>query len=240
MIKNILAIDTSTPRTFVAFYTDSGTLVERSSSGTTSHSEELAELVQQAIGGGAAAGLRALVIGSGPGSFTGLRIGYSFLKGVSFALQIPLCSVCSLEGMAREAPANAALIACASDARRGELFTAFFRRNNEGRLVREPVAAILGYPEAQEKLKRMQADYLVPAPQVAVVCDSDQTAGHFEAVHGWTIQRTAALAAQLAGIYCEQQPNPQPYDLAALACQEPTYVRPVAARTITERMRSSR
>ena len=60
-----------------------------------------------------------LVVGCGPGSFTGLRIGIATARGLALALGRPCMGVSTLEALAAGAPGALALV----DARRGELFT---------------------------------------------------------------------------------------------------------------------
>ena len=60
-----------------------------------------------------------IVVGCGPGSFTGLRIGIATARGLALALERPCEGVSTLEALAAGAPEAVALV----DARRGELFT---------------------------------------------------------------------------------------------------------------------
>jgi tRNA threonylcarbamoyladenosine biosynthesis protein TsaB len=66
-----------------------------------------------------AADIGELVVGCGPGSFTGLRIGIATARGLALALGRPCAGVSTLEALAAGAPGALALV----DARRGELFT---------------------------------------------------------------------------------------------------------------------
>lgn len=59
-----------------------------------------------------------IVVGCGPGSFTGLRVGIATARGLALALDLPCEGVSTLEALAAGAPAGVALV----DARRGELF----------------------------------------------------------------------------------------------------------------------
>lgn len=75
--------------------------------------------------------LDAIAVSSGPGSYTGLRIGVSVAKGLSFALDKPLISVETLEAMAdgyiaQFNPDEDTLLCPMIDARRMEVFTAIF------------------------------------------------------------------------------------------------------------------
>ena len=66
----------------------------------------------------AAADVGQIVVGCGPGSFTGLRIGIASARGLALALGVPCAGVSTLAALASGAPGAVALI----DARRGELF----------------------------------------------------------------------------------------------------------------------
>lgn len=64
---------------------------------------------------------------SGPGSFTGLRIGVSALKGLAWAMDKPCVGVSTLEAMARNLAHEDAVLVCAMDARRNQIYNALFR-----------------------------------------------------------------------------------------------------------------
>src|SRR5687767_1657626 len=71
--------------------------------------------------------LAAIAVTSGPGSYTGLRVGLSSAKGLCFALKLPLITVNTLEAMAQAVPSEAAALRCPMiDARRMEVFTAIY------------------------------------------------------------------------------------------------------------------
>ena len=76
--KNLLAIETSSPRCIVAGCNKAGEIIEKISVGTQSHSEDILDLVDDVLKqlGVSVESLEGVVLGIGPGSFTGLRIGY--------------------------------------------------------------------------------------------------------------------------------------------------------------------
>lgn len=79
--------------------------------------------------------LSAIAVSSGPGSYTGLRIGVSAAKGLCYALQIPLISVPTLKVLARQLNIQREdLIIPVMDARRDEVYSAVY--NSEYELVR--------------------------------------------------------------------------------------------------------
>ncbi len=103
----------------------------------TPHSDLLPGLVAEMLAGAGAApkDLAAFVIGLGPGSFTGLRIGLATAKGLCYAAGIPLVGASSLAAMALAAAPDAGegelLVPCL-DARKGEVYCGLFRRRGEG------------------------------------------------------------------------------------------------------------
>lgn len=87
--------------------------------------------------------LAAVAVTSGPGSYTGLRVGMAAAKGLCHALNIPLISICTLKTMANAVKSIAleknALICPMIDARRMEVFTALFNLNMESMLTPTPM-----------------------------------------------------------------------------------------------------
>lgn len=76
-----------------------------------------------------------LAVAAGPGSFTGLRIGVSALKGLAWAEDKPCCGVSTLEAMAQNGRLFTGTVVCAMDARRSQVYNALFRCEN-GQLTR--------------------------------------------------------------------------------------------------------
>ncbi|WP_396198205.1 tRNA (adenosine(37)-N6)-threonylcarbamoyltransferase complex dimerization subunit type 1 TsaB [Flavobacterium sp.] len=73
--------------------------------------------------------LSAIAVSQGPGSYTGLRIGVSAAKGLCYALSIPLIAVDTLEILARKINISNGTILPMIDARRLEVYSAFFDSN---------------------------------------------------------------------------------------------------------------
>ncbi|AMX96604.1 tRNA (adenosine(37)-N6)-threonylcarbamoyltransferase complex dimerization subunit type 1 TsaB [Mesorhizobium sp. M7A.F.Ca.US.014.04.1.1] len=94
------------------------------------HAEQLMAVIAEALEAGATdyAGLGAIAVSVGPGSFTGLRVGVSTARGLALALKIPAIGVTTLEALAAEAatafPGRAVLAAL--DAGREEIHAAFY------------------------------------------------------------------------------------------------------------------
>ncbi len=82
-------------------------------------------------------GIKAVAVATGPGSFTGLRVGLSLAKGFCHALQIPVIGISSLRALAFQLPLTPHPIAPLLSSRRGEAFTALFLWNRENGLDRK-------------------------------------------------------------------------------------------------------
>ena len=80
--------------------------------------------------------LKGLAVATGPGSFTGLRVGLSAAKGLCHALDMPIMGISSLEALASQLRYSVLPIAPILDSRKGELFTARFMWSNDQGLIR--------------------------------------------------------------------------------------------------------
>ncbi len=94
-----LALDTSTPVGSVCLAEGSRVLAEGVIRGQSSHSSDLIPTIDAVLqeAGAALSELTGLVVGAGPGSFTGVRVAAATAKGLAHALDIPLWAVSSLE-----------------------------------------------------------------------------------------------------------------------------------------------
>ena len=98
-----------------------------------SHSERLHVFIEEIIkeSGITFKDLSAIAVSQGPGSYTGLRIGVSAAKGLSYALNIPLIAVDTLQTLASQVTISSGLIIPMIDARRMEVYSAIFNLNFE-------------------------------------------------------------------------------------------------------------
>ncbi len=96
-----------------------------------------------------------LAVAHGPGSFTGVRIGVSMVKGLAWASDKPCVGVSTLEAMAWHGLAAGGLICPVMDARRNQVYNALFRIEN-GRPVRLTEDRPIALKDLAEELKTMR------------------------------------------------------------------------------------
>ena len=127
----ILAIDTSGPVCGVAVMKDGAIVYEASAINKMTHSVNLLPMIDTAMqsAGLAVAGLDRIGVVVGPGSFTGVRIGVSTVKGLAHAHNTPCAAVDALESMAAGAGefGGSGVICPIQDARAGQVYGAAFK-----------------------------------------------------------------------------------------------------------------
>jgi len=134
----ILGIDTSTPCGSVGLVDDEGVISEYLLNVPVTHSERLLAAIHFVLKEADCAieALDGWAVSLGPGSFTGLRIGVSTVKGLAFASGKPVAGVPTLDGLAAQISPTPYLICPVLDARKKEVYTAFYRYNKKDLLVR--------------------------------------------------------------------------------------------------------
>ena len=126
----VLGIDTSAKTCSVALLQDGVVLSSRLLGEGLTHSQTLLPLIKKTLteSGCPVSKLDLISITAGPGSFTGLRIGISTVKGLAFSDDIPCVGVSTLEAAAENCVDYEGYVACVlMDARRGEFYNALFR-----------------------------------------------------------------------------------------------------------------
>ncbi|MBR0510328.1 MAG: tRNA (adenosine(37)-N6)-threonylcarbamoyltransferase complex dimerization subunit type 1 TsaB [Clostridia bacterium] len=128
----ILALESSALAASAAVAKDGKIISEAYLNTGLTHSETLLPLVRDCLDrAGASIGeIDALAVASGPGSFTGVRIGVSAVKGLSFPQDIPVYGISTLEAMAWAAGIEGELICPVMDARCQQVYAALFRFEN--------------------------------------------------------------------------------------------------------------
>ena len=185
------------------------------------HVASLPRLVQRVLddAGLDVAAIEAVAVSIGPGSFTGLRIGLSFAKGMAYAGAIPLVGVPTLEALAAVAPAAPGETICAAlDARKQECWAAVFRRTPAGLERLGPDAAI-----APEVLAARLA------PGTLVIGDAAETYAALFAERGRVLPfvQHHPRGEVVARLGAERLARGERDDVGTL---EPVYVRPPEAQ----------
>jgi tRNA threonylcarbamoyladenosine biosynthesis protein TsaB len=159
---NVLALDAASPMPAVAFTTPSGVWEERLALDRRA-SEELLAVVGRVLerAGTDLSACRRIVVFSGPGSFTGTRVGLATAWGLGRALEIPVESISTLEALAETTRSEgASQVVTALDAGRGEILVQAFRLDGPRA---QPIAAIERLPLA-EAVARFAAVRVVSLP----------------------------------------------------------------------------
>ena len=145
-----LTIDTATSRTIVALIDGDEILFSQFHEGATDHGRAVSDLVAQALAGGVQP--QQVIVGMGPGPFTGLRVGIAYAHAFAMARNISVIGICSLDAIAIEEGNYTVAI----DARRKEIYWATYRDGVrvEGPTVSKPADVenfiINQYPDPQK------------------------------------------------------------------------------------------
>jgi tRNA threonylcarbamoyladenosine biosynthesis protein TsaB len=129
----ILAIETSTPVGSVALAEGAILKAQHILNISATHNQRLLPGIDRILGdtGWTLDDLDGLAVSLGPGSFTGLRIGMSVVKGLAWATGKPLAGVPTLDALAANVALVPHLICPVLDARKGEIYAALYREGDE-------------------------------------------------------------------------------------------------------------
>lgn len=134
----IYSCDSTAVTASVALCDGARLLCEYTQNNGNTHSETLLPMTENIF---RSVGITASDIGlfacaAGPGSFTGVRIGAAHVKGLAFGRDVPCVGVSTLEALAFNALSFGDVIAPVMDARRSQVYTAFFEKLPDGSLHR--------------------------------------------------------------------------------------------------------
>lgn len=167
----ILSIETGTDICSVALANDGELMALRESDEGRDHAKKVALFVDELLRetGVQPSDLDTIAVGKGPGSYTGLRIGVSFAKGMCYALDIPLIAIGSLDALTEVAREDydagildieeeewaKAKLCPLVDARRMEVYAKVF--DNEGKALTDVVAEVV----TEDSFKEWRKDKFV-------------------------------------------------------------------------------
>jgi tRNA threonylcarbamoyladenosine biosynthesis protein TsaB len=166
----ILAVDTALGACSAAIMEDSRVLARRFEPMERGHAERLAPMVEEVMAeSGLTFGvLDRLGVTTGPGTFTGQRVGLAFMRGMRVALKRPLLGVTSLAAMNLQALSETGLARCAAvhDARRNEVY---FETGGEN--VAQDGPRILAIEDAAREIMTMVSPVVLAGTASARIAD---------------------------------------------------------------------
>lgn len=163
----LLSLDSSAVTASVAL-TDGDTVIKSEfvKSGLT-HSETLMPMITRVMSGHSYDELDAVAVTAGPGSFTGVRIGVSTVKGIAFNNNIPCFSISTLEAIAYNFADTDTVVCAVMDARRMQFYNALFKVENS-QVIRLCDDRAISLDDLREELKEYEK--VVVAGDGAFVC----------------------------------------------------------------------
>lgn len=129
----LIAIETATMVGSIAIIDDEKVISEFTLNVKATHSEKLMAAIDHLlnVSGLGLDDMDGIAVSIGPGSFTGLRIGLSTAKGLSYALKKPLISISTLDALALNLPFSKYLVCPFLDARKGEVYAALYKNSEK-------------------------------------------------------------------------------------------------------------
>lgn len=231
-MANILLLETATPVCSVVLAEDGKNIAHRESSEQNAHSSCLSVFIDEVMkeAGMDFRSLDAVCISSGPGSYTGLRIGTSTGKGLCYALGKPLLSVETLQGMAnwflKENPDYQGLVCPMIDARRMEVYTAMF--DSDGNRLTPTTAEIIDENSFSDFLKKGRVAFIGDGAEKTKTLLS----GNANAVYDMPFEISAE------GLLAEAERELQCSEFEDVAYFEPFYLKDfVAAKPVVKGLR---
>lgn len=220
----ILGIDTATPACSAALV-EAGQVIARAHSAEQSAASSLlVRLIDDlcAQSGRAAADVAGVAVNLGPGAFTGLRVGLATAQGLATAYNRPLMGCSTFEALVDAAANWDGLICPVIEARRGEVYAAFYRR--QGCQVSETVPGMVVTPDTLCTLVQERTLFLGSGVQS---CGELLVSRLGERAVCRDLGSHFALAANVARLGCERSVINAPDDGYRLT---PIYIRPADAR----------
>ena len=180
----ILSIDTTANTATCALTRDGRMLSLYTACGTLTHSETMLPMIETMMKNVnlTLSDVDAFAVSEGPGSFTGVRIGVSLIKGLAFDKNKPCIGVSTLDALAKNCEQLGGYVVPVMDARRNQVYTAIYR---DGERLTED--ALIPLSELSEKLHALGAD------KIRFVGDGYDLAHRFFAGSDLTVLETPAM-----------------------------------------------
>ncbi|MEE0060730.1 MAG: tRNA (adenosine(37)-N6)-threonylcarbamoyltransferase complex dimerization subunit type 1 TsaB [Acutalibacteraceae bacterium] len=157
---NILAMDSSSTAASVAYLSDDKILAQSYINAGLTHSTTLMPMAQAMLENAnlSLSEVDYFAVSIGPGSFTGLRIGISAIKGLSLAENKPCVPVSTLEAMAYNYAYTDIIVCAVIDARCKRFFNAMLKCGDDGTVERLCEDRVLSFEELETELNEKYAD----------------------------------------------------------------------------------
>jgi tRNA threonylcarbamoyladenosine biosynthesis protein TsaB len=162
-----LGIETSSRICSAAVLYDNGASDEISEDAGITHSDILVSIIDELLerNGISVRDLKGIAVGTGPGSFTGIRIGVSFARALSQCAGLPVTGINSIDGLANNMAGDKSVkdgdwVCPAINAMRGEVYTAIYRKKKGG-IVRGTGYVIIKIEELVHKLKKTHKVFML-------------------------------------------------------------------------------
>ncbi len=151
----LLALDTSTDYLSIAIAEDEKIVGRLHKNAPRSHSSLLMPMIDRLFKKTRLklADMDYFCIGAGPGSFTGLRIGVSTVKGLAFVAGRPIAAVPTFDAIALNARTLCGTICPVLDARKGKVYGCFYRSDGKGSVKRDSDYLLVPVEELLKKAK---------------------------------------------------------------------------------------
>ncbi|GAC1314801.1 MAG: tRNA (adenosine(37)-N6)-threonylcarbamoyltransferase complex dimerization subunit type 1 TsaB [Acidimicrobiales bacterium] len=216
----VLGIETATPQVGCALGGHEGVIASFHTARGRRHAEILTPAIEftcaQAQIGLSEVGVVAVDIG--PGLFTGLRVGVATAKAMAQALRVPVIGMSSLDLLAFPVRATRRLIVAVIDARRGEVFFAFYRHVPGGvQRISDPAVAKAG--DVAAELEARDEEALLVGDGAVRYADVFAGLSHVEPASLGTAYPSAAALVELAQPKAQREEYVQPWEL------QPMYLR---------------
>lgn len=221
----ILALETSAKACSAAVTEDGCVLASCYQNTGLTHSRTLMPMLSAMLenAGISMDSIGAVAVAAGPGSFTGIRIGVAAAKGLAFAAALPCAGVSTLEAMALGLLHTDALIVCAMDARRQQIYNALFTVSGDTLTRLTPDRAI-GLDALADALRND------PRPKLAVG-DGGRLCCDYLNAHGVLCKLAPArlLHQNAVGVALAAERMASAGQLVSPQALSPVYLRPVHA-----------
>lgn len=194
----VIGIDTSGKTASCALCTEDAVLAQNTFVTKLTHSQVILPMVKKMLedSGKKLEEIDGFAAVSGPGSYTGLRIGISAVKGICFALDKPCAGVSALESLAYNFSGTDTVICSVMHARQNLVYSAFFESDYLGNVERLSNDEIITVEELASRLNEC-------ARKGAVVCTGDYSAEAVKVADNEMVFRAAPLLnSPLASSLC--------------------------------------